>query len=129
MKPRPHLVAVLATLTTLAIAAPLAAAGASKSAGGATHGSQVVGYFIEWGIYGRNYKVKDVETSGSADRLTVINYAFGNVAPDSAGDVVCKLGDEWADYQKPWAATESVSGQEITWLRPRSSATSSSSRI
>jgi chitinase len=79
----------------------------SKSTVGArAHGSQVVGYFIEWGIYGRNYKVKNVETSGSADRLTVINYAFGNVAPDSTGSVVCKLGDEWADYQKPWTAEE-----------------------
>ena len=59
-----------------------------------------------------------MKTSGSAERLTVINYAFGNVAPDSAGDVVCKLGDEWADYQKPWTADESVTGEEVTWPRP-----------
>jgi chitinase len=119
MKPRRHLVTALAILATLAVAAPLAAAGPSKSTAGArARDSQVVGYFIEWGIYGRNYKVKDVETSGSADRLTVINYAFGNVAPDSTGAVVCKLGDEWADYQKPWAAEESVTGQEVTWPRP-----------
>ena len=50
--------------------------------------------------------MKDVETSGSDDRLTVINYAFGNVAPDTTGNVVCKLGDDWADYQKPWTADE-----------------------
>jgi chitinase len=119
MKPRGHLFAVLATLTTLAVTAPLAAAGPSTSTAGASaRGSQVVGYYIEWGIYGRNYKVKDVETSGSADRLTVINYAFGNVAPDSTGAVVCKLTDEWADYQKPWTAEESVTGEEVTWPRP-----------
>ncbi len=59
-----------------------------------------------------------MKTSGSAERLTVINYAFGNVAPDSAGDVVCKLGDEWADYQRPWTADESVTGEEVTWPRP-----------
>jgi chitinase len=82
------------------------------------HAGNIVGYFIEWGIYGRNYKVKDVETSGSADKLDVINYAFGNVAPDERANVVCKLGDEWADYQKPWAADESVTGEEVTWPRP-----------
>ena len=119
MKPRRGLVAVLAALTTLVVATPLAAAGRSDSTAGAgPRGSQVVGYFIEWGIYGRNYKVNDVKTSGSAERLTVINYAFGNVAPDSTGNVVCRLGDEWADYQKPWAAEESVTGEEVTWPRP-----------
>jgi chitinase len=119
MKPRGRLVAALATLTTLVIATPLAAAGRSDSTAAArAHGGQVVGYFIEWGIYGRNYKVKDVATSGSAERLSVINYAFGNVAPDTTGNVVCQLGDEWADYQKPWTAEESVTGEEVTWPRP-----------
>jgi GH18 family chitinase len=61
---------------------------------------------------------QDVKTSGSADKLTAINYAFGNVAPDASGNVVCKLGDEWADYQRPWTADESVTGQEVTWPRP-----------
>jgi chitinase len=117
MKSRRIRTAALAALTTLAIAAPLATAGLSDS-GARGRSSQVVGYFIEWGIYGRNYKVKDVKTSGSAERLTVINYAFGNVAPDGTGDVVCKLGDEWADYQKPWTADESVTGEEVTWPRP-----------
>lgn len=79
---------------------------------------QIVGYFIEWGIYGRNYLVKDIVTTGSADKLAVINYAFGNVAPDANGQVVCKLGDEWADYQKPWTADQSVTGQEVTWPNP-----------
>jgi chitinase len=119
MKARGRLVAVLATLTTLIVATPLVAAGRSDiTAGARAHGSQVVGYFIEWGIYGRNYKVKDVETSGSAERLTVINYAFGNVAPDGTGNVVCKLGDDWADYQTPWTAEDSVTGEEVTWPRP-----------
>ena len=81
------------------------------------HGNRVVGYFIEWGIYGRGYRVKDVATSGSAAKLTAINYAFGNVAPDGAGGVACKLGDEWADYQVPWSAEQSVTGTEITWPR------------
>jgi chitinase len=105
---------VLMVVVALAGATPLALAGPARD----DDGSEVVGYFIEWGIYGRNYKVKDVETSGSAAKLTVVNYAFGNVAPDAAGNVVCKLGDEWADYQKPWEAVDSVTGELVTWPRP-----------
>ena len=67
MKPRARLVAVLATLSTLILAAPLAASGRSDARISArAHDSHVVGYFIQWGIYGRDYKVKDVKTSGSA---------------------------------------------------------------
>jgi chitinase len=111
MKAPGRLAAALATLTMLAVATPLASAGPSTNA--ASRDSQVVGYFIEWGIYGRNFKVKDVKTSGSADKLTVINYAFGNVAPDSSGNVVCQIADSWADYQKPWEASDSVTGQAV----------------
>ncbi|HKY12770.1 MAG TPA: glycoside hydrolase family 18 protein, partial [Gaiellaceae bacterium] len=62
--------------------------------------------------------MKDVATSGSAARLDVLNYAFGNVAPDADGNVVCNLADEWADYQVPWTADQSVTGEEVTWPRP-----------
>ncbi|HEV8688374.1 MAG TPA: glycoside hydrolase family 18 protein [Gaiellaceae bacterium] len=119
MKGPGGLVAAVA-FVTLAVAAPLAAAARPDRSPATVAGdhAKVVGYFIEWGIYGRNYRVKDVVTSGSAARLDVVNYAFGNVVPDTAGNVVCKLGDEWADYQKPWSADESVTGQEVTWPRP-----------
>ncbi|WP_432720602.1 glycoside hydrolase family 18 protein [Jeongeupia wiesaeckerbachi] len=40
---------------------------------------QLVGYFPAWAKHNSNYWVKDVDTSGAAKRLTVINYAFGNV--------------------------------------------------
>jgi chitinase len=105
--------AVLAAVavTGVASAAPAGDAKQDRSA-------HVVGYFIEWGIYGRQYRVKDVATSGSAARLDVINYAFGNVAPDADGNVVCKLADEWADYQVSWTADQSVTGEEVTWPRP-----------
>src|SRR6266545_219146 len=76
---------------------------------------KLVGYFIEWGLYGRAYLVKNVVTSGSATKLTHINYAFSNAAPDANHQVTCQLFDEWADYQKPWSAAESVDGQAITW--------------
>ena len=110
------LVAVVAAVPLAAGTPPNARDGARVTGGGA-HESRVVGYFLEWGIYGRGYRVKDVATSGSAAKLTAINYAFGNVAPDGAGSVACKLGDEWADYQVPWTAEQSVTGTEITWPR------------
>jgi chitinase len=69
-------------------------------------GPRVVGYFTDWGIYGRNYQVKDVETSGAAARLTHLMYAFGDVT-----DGRCGTSDPWADYQKPIAAAQSVDGQ------------------
>jgi chitinase len=108
------LIGVVAATSTV----PLAAA--DRGRGHHRSKADVVGYFIEWGIYGRSYFVKNVETSGSAAKLSVINYAFGNVAPASDDDpgVVCKLADEWADYQRPWTAEESVDGQEVTWPRP-----------
>ena len=110
------LAAVLAAVPLAAGTAPTARDSTRATVSGA-HESRVVGYFIEWGIYGRGYRVKDVATSGSAARLTAINYAFGNVAPDGAGGIACKLGDEWADYQVPWTAEQSVTGTEITWPR------------
>src|SRR5215208_2894006 len=118
MNGRTRFAAASAALAALAIVAATAIAPSATAVGAKARDGRVVGYFIEWGIYGRGYRVKDVKTSGSAERLTTINYAFGNVAPDSSGDVVCKLGDEWADYQKPWTADESVTGEEVTWPRP-----------
>jgi chitinase len=103
-------------LGTVAVMAASSAAATGQSQKGSS--KQVVGYFTEWGIYGRDYRVKDVKTSGSAARLDVLNYAFGNVRPvnpDGTGPVVCQLADEWADYQKPWTADESVNGEAVTW--------------
>ena len=55
-----------------------------------------VAYFTQWGIYVRNYNVKDLDTSGAASKLTAINYAFAGISSDSK----CKSFDAWADYQK-----------------------------
>ncbi|WP_030904006.1 glycoside hydrolase family 18 protein [Streptosporangium amethystogenes] len=65
-----------------------------------------VAYFIQWGVYGRDYHVKDMESSGAAAKLTHINYAFGFV--NAEGD--CYSADPWADWQRPVAAEQSVDG-------------------
>ncbi|GAA2610263.1 hypothetical protein GCM10010399_46390 [Dactylosporangium fulvum] len=95
-------VAVSLTLATLAVTPGTASAHSSP------HQDQYkrVGYFIQWGIYGRQYYVKNLETSGQASRLTHINYAFGDV--DASGK--CASSDPWADWQRPVSAEESVDG-------------------
>ena len=39
--------------------------------------SRLVGYFEEWGIYGRDFRVADVQ----ADQLTHLNYSFFGITP------------------------------------------------
>ncbi len=70
----------------------------------------MVGYFTNWGVYERDYHVKNIETSGSADKLTHINYAFGNVQGGK-----CTIGDSYADYEKAYTADQSVDGVADTW--------------
>lgn len=87
--------------------------GSQSSSQSASHSSyKRVGYFAQWGVYGRNYQVKDMDTSGAAARLTHINYAFGNVSAEGK----CFTGntpgesDAWADYGRPLDAAGSVDG-------------------
>ncbi|WP_330292420.1 glycoside hydrolase family 18 protein [Streptomyces sp. NBC_00576] len=76
-------------------------------------GSKVVGYFTEWGTYDRKYYVKNIETSGSAARLTHINYAFGNVTGGK-----CAMGDADAATGRAYTAAESVDGVADTASQP-----------
>jgi chitinase len=96
------LVALLATVS--ALTAPAQAAQEPRAAG------INLGYFVDWGVYQRNYHVKNIETSGSADKLTHINYAFGNVTNGQ-----CAIGDSYADYDRFYDAASSVDGTTDTW--------------
>jgi len=60
-------------------------------------GKKVVGYFTEWGVYDRNYHVKNIKTSGSAAKLTNIVYAFGNTTGGR-----CTMGDAYAAPSSDW---------------------------
>ncbi|GLZ31456.1 chitinase [Lentzea sp. NBRC 105346] len=85
-----------------------------------------VGYFVQWGIYGRQYFVRNLDTTGAAAKLTHINYAFGNIDPvnltclqgvtkgvstnpqdPNQGD---GAGDAEADYGRAMSAAQSVDG-------------------
>ncbi|WP_425546488.1 glycoside hydrolase family 18 protein [Amycolatopsis minnesotensis] len=87
-------------------AAPVTAAPADATAAA----GKTVGYFVQWGVYGRNYHVKNIETSGSASKLTHLNYAFGNVTNGG-----CSIGDSYADYDRFYDAGSSVDGVADTW--------------
>jgi chitinase len=76
-------------------------------------GNKVVGYFTDWGVYQRAYYVKNIDTSGSAAKLTHLNYAFGNVTNGQ-----CAVGDAYADYQQTYTAANSVDGVADTWDQP-----------
>ncbi|MEU5544560.1 glycoside hydrolase family 18 protein [Streptomyces sioyaensis] len=129
--PRTHsprrLIAAATALCTAALAGTLLAGPASAVPTGArtahhpataaatrttpaAAGNKVVGYFTNWGVYDRNYHVKNIETSGSAAKLTHINYAFGNVQGGK-----CAIGDSYADYDKAYTADQSVDGTADTW--------------
>ncbi|WP_432105346.1 glycoside hydrolase family 18 protein [Streptomyces sp. bgisy091] len=122
-RPRARLRALAATLCTVALGAALLGVAGTASAGTAptaaqsaaaaaptAAGNKVVGYFTNWGVYDRNYHVKNIETSGSGDKLTHINYAFGNVQGGK-----CTIGDSYADYEKSYTAEQSVDGVADTW--------------
>ncbi|MFD7227469.1 glycoside hydrolase family 18 protein [Streptomyces sp. NPDC059881] len=103
------LLAGAGTATATATAGPAASAGSAAPRAG----SNVVGYFTNWGVYQRNYHVKNIETSGSASKLTHINYAFGNVTGGK-----CVIGDAFADHEKAYTADQSVDGVADTWDQP-----------
>ncbi len=48
---------------------------------------RVIGYFVEWGVYDRNYRVADIP----AAQLTHVNYAFATIT-----DGECAVYDPWA---------------------------------
>ncbi|MER5948227.1 glycoside hydrolase family 18 chitinase [Streptomyces sp. NPDC001904] len=78
-----------------------------------TGGKVNLGYFTDWGVYGRQYYPKNLETSGSAAKITHINYAFGNVQNGQ-----CTMGDSYADTDMAYTAANSVSGVADTWDQP-----------
>jgi chitinase len=110
----------LSLLATLSPAASAASAGATD--GAKSHGRDYkrVGYFTQWGVYGRNFQVKDLDTSGQAAKLSHINYAFGNVNAEGTcftGNVAGEA-DAWADYARPLDAAGSVDGVADTAEQP-----------
>ncbi|MFI1396846.1 glycoside hydrolase family 18 protein [Streptomyces sp. NPDC020681] len=128
-RPRTRLRALVAAACTAALGATLLtgihaasagepsattkAATAKAAAAAPRAGNKVIGYFTEWGVYDRNYHVKNIQTSGSADKLTHINYSFGNVQGGK-----CTVGEAFPAYEKSYTADQSVDGVADTWDQP-----------
>jgi chitinase len=86
-------------------AAANSGAGDPVAVPGPGQGELLVGTFGEWGVYEPAYHVKDIDTSGAADQLTHIVYAFGMV---QGGE--CRMNDAHAAYERDYRAGESVDG-------------------
>ncbi len=112
----PLRVAGLATALALTVAGlPAVATATDDEHSRSSHKQEPlsVGYFTQWGIYGKNFHVKNLDTSGAAENLTHINYAFGNVSEDGKCSINIPIlgeSDPWADYQRPVPAHQSVDG-------------------
>ncbi|MFI6283196.1 glycoside hydrolase family 18 protein [Streptomyces sp. NPDC051018] len=124
-RPRTRLRALTAVACTAALGAALLtgatpAASASASASASTSaraedppGRKVVGTYTNWGVYGRDSHIKDLRTSGAAERLTHIRYFHGRV--EERG---CFPGDAYADFDRHYGAAQSVDGTADTWDQP-----------
>ncbi|MFW6719836.1 glycoside hydrolase family 18 protein [Streptomyces sp. MAR4 CNY-716] len=119
VRTRTRVIGVLLTLalaiplTVLATLAPSSSAGAATTPAGPEAAGVKLGYFTEWGVYDRNYHAKNLDTSGTAQKLTHINYAFGNVQGGR-----CTIGDSFAAVEKSYTADQSVDGVADTWDQP-----------
>ncbi len=69
--------------------------------------NEVVAY---WGAGSHHYLVKNIETSGSADKISVLIYAFAVPAPDSAGNIIVTFRNPYPVYQQPYTAAMSIDG-------------------
>ena len=64
-----------------------------------TEGSfRTIGYFAEWGIYGRNYQVQDIP----GEKLTHVNYAFAKIENGKVS-----VWDSYAALEKFFPETDS----------------------
>ncbi|NUR59045.1 MAG: glycoside hydrolase, partial [Catenulispora sp.] len=113
-----------------------AAAGTNTTGAAATSGGIKVAYFDQWSIYQNAYYLKNVDTSGAADKLNYLLYDFENIDPanltcfettkatdpdpggesdPNAGD---GAGDSFADYQKSFDGSISVDGTSDAYGMP-----------
>jgi chitinase len=61
----------------------------------------LAGFYEEWSIYYAGYNLANLESNGSAARLSHLIYAFGDVSA-SASDPssnTCVIADAWADFE------------------------------
>ncbi len=65
---------------------------------------EIIGYYS-----GYRSNLKEIEKKGSADKLTIIDYAFAVPLPDSSGNIIPKL-HSYSAYQKIFSSEMSIDG-------------------
>ncbi|WP_051967646.1 glycosyl hydrolase family 18 protein [Kitasatospora mediocidica] len=106
---------------------------ANTTGAAATSGGLKVAYFDQWSVYANAYYPKTIQDTGVAGKLDYLIYDFANIDPTSgkcfeatkaasqddsnpnAGD---GAADAFADYEKSYDATTSVSGTADVWNQP-----------
>ena len=72
---------------------------------------EIVAFYPEWKAKGNDpYYVKNIESTGSADKITVLNYAFIIPHPDSAGRIIPEFSDPYLAYQQIYSQKMSIDG-------------------
>jgi Chitinase len=70
---------------------------------------EIVAYYEGGSAVYRSYFVKNLKSSGSADKITVLNYAFALPGQDSSGNIVLFF-DHYIDYQQAYSPDMSIDG-------------------
>ena len=88
-----------ASLALFAGLAALLACGAPAFA--QNHNKILAGYFEEWSVYYANYNLANLESNGSAAKLSHLVYAFGDVSASASNPSTdtCVIADAWADFE------------------------------
>ena len=128
--------ALAGLLVTGSVGVPVVLKSAGTAATAATSGGVKIAYFDQWSIYQNAFYIKNLDTEGIASKLNFLIYDFENIDPtnltcfentkatdpDPAGEndpnAGDGAGDAFADYQKSFDATTSVSGVADTFNQP-----------
>jgi chitinase len=64
-------------------------------------GKILAGFFEEWSIYYANYNLANLQSNGSAAKLSHLIYAFGDVSASASAPSTdtCVIADPWADFE------------------------------
>ena len=66
-----------------------------------SQGKILAGFFEEWSIYYAGYNLANLESNGSAAKLSHLVYAFGDVSANASNPSAntCVIADPWADFE------------------------------
>ncbi|WP_084622198.1 glycosyl hydrolase family 18 protein [Demequina oxidasica] len=126
------LIGTAATAASAATPAPAAVPTATQQTADSTNinGFRNVAYFTQWGVYGRDYKLKQLQDSGTIKDITHINYSFGNIHHQTGKCFIANkaqgtgpngsdgAGDAWADFGMGYTTANSVNGTADKWDQP-----------